>query len=407
MTEPLVLREGRTQLISSLNASELTALRTLVPSLRISPSLEGAGFDITPGAVIGAVRLGDRSVLITPKIPMRRVLFLLAYALDPRVFRATDPELERDDDPLAVIAPIFIRWTNHAIARGLLQGYKTTFESSMTVRGRIRFDDQMRRRGSLLLPIEVTYDDFTTDIIENQLLTAAVDLLRHLRLRSDHYRRQLNVIDARLQSVPLRRFGRDLPDPPITRLNRRYEPALALARLILNHASMDLQVGALRCSSLLFDMNRLFEDFVTVALRESLGLDGRAFPQNARRQRLRLDAAEHVALRPDLSWWVDGRPVFVGDVKYKRIAVEGIENADLYQLLAYTVATQLPGGLLIYAAGEAGEVTHTVAANGKELHVRTIDISREPEQVIRRVDELAQMVRGLARLAIAQPLTLD
>jgi 5-methylcytosine-specific restriction enzyme subunit McrC len=359
------------------------------------------GVDITPGSVVGAVRLGDRSVVITPKFPMPRVLFLLAYALDPRVFRATDPELERDDDPLAVIAPIFIRWTNHAIARGLLQGYKTTFESSMTVRGRIRFDDQMRRRGNILLPIEVTYDDFTHDIIENQLLAAAVNVLRHLSLRSDHYGRQLRALDARLQSVPLRRFGRDLPDPPITRLNRRYEPALALARLILNHASIEIEVGALRCSSLLFDMNRLFEDFVTVALRESLGLDPRAFTQNARRHRLRLDEAEQVALRPDLSWWVGGRPVFVGDVKYKRVSVEGIENADLYQLLAYTVATRLPGGLLIYAAGEAGEVTHTVAANGKELHVRTIDISREPEQVLARVDELAGMVRQLARHATA------
>ena len=29
-------------------------------------------------------------------------------------------------------------------------------------------------------------------------------------------------------------------------------------------------------------------------------------------------------------------------------------NADLYQLLAYTTALNLPGGLLVYAKGEAG-----------------------------------------------------
>ena len=405
--EALTLQEGQTQTVESLTAAELTALRTLVPSLRVAPSLTERGMDLTPGAVIGAFRLGERSIVITPKIPMPRVMFLLGYALDPRVFRSSDPSLNADDDLMTVMAPVFLRWANHAIGRGLLQGYQTVSESAMTVRGRILFDAQIRRRGSLPLPIEVTYDDFTEDITENQLLRAAVDILRHLRLRSEHYRRQLRALDAQLQTVSLRNFGQDIPDPSITRLNRRYAPALALARLILRHASINVEIGQLRCSSLLFDMNRLFEDFVTLALREALQLDERSFPQNARHHQLRLDTAEKVVLKPDLSWWAKGRPVFVGDVKYKRIAVEGIQHADLYQLLAYTVAADLPGGLLIYAVGEADEVTHTVAANGKKLHVRTVNIAQDPALVLARINELAQLIRVLARQAASPPKFLS
>lgn len=64
-----------------------------------------------------------------------------------------------------------------------------------------------------------------------------------------------------------------------------------------------------------------------------------------------LDTGRSVRLEPDLSWWDAGRCVFAGDCKYKRTNGT-IPNADIYQMLAYLTALQLPEGLLIYAAGE-------------------------------------------------------
>lgn len=46
------------------------------------------------------------------------------------------------------------------------------------------------------------------------------------------------------------------------------------------------------------------------------------------------------------------RSIFVGDVKYRRTAPEGGPQPDLYQLLAYVVATNLRFGLMVYSAGE-------------------------------------------------------
>ncbi|MHB0960427.1 MAG: 5-methylcytosine restriction system specificity protein McrC [Pirellulaceae bacterium] len=137
-----------------------------------------------------------------------------------------------------------------------------------------------------------------------------------------------------------------------TRLNERYWGALELAKLILQASSIELRHGQHQASSFLVDMNQVFEDFVVIALRESLGLNERQFPQNARGRRICLDVASRVVLEPDLSWWQANRCCFVGDVKYKRVNAPGIKHPDLYQLLAYTVATDLPNGLLVYAAGE-------------------------------------------------------
>ena len=65
-----------------------------------------------------------------------------------------------------------------------------------------------------------------------------------------------------------------------------------------------------------------------------------------RKQRdIYLDIDQRVRLRPDLSWWTRGRCEFVGDVKYKRTVAGKVLHPDLYQLLAYTIATDLPGAL--------------------------------------------------------------
>ena len=79
-------------------------------------------------------------------------------------------------------------------------------------------------------------------------------------------------------------------------------------------------------------------------------------------------------LRPDLTWRDGSRCTFVGDVKYKQTD-NGVPNADLYQLLAYTTALDLPGGLLIYAQGERKPSTHTVRHSGKRLEVAALDLS--------------------------------
>ena len=71
------------------------------------------------------------------------------------------------------------------------------------------------------------------------------------------------------------------------------------------------------------------------------------------------------------------------------------DSADLYQLLAYATALDLPGGLLIYAAGEADDVTHTVRHVGKRLEVATVDLSGTIDAVLASVGALAERVRAL------------
>ena len=139
-------------------------------------------------------------------------------------------------------------------------------------------------------------------------------------------------------------------------------------------------------------MNVLFQEFVTVALREALGVSEHAFREKYINS---LDQGGKVHLKPDLTWWHGRDCLFVGDAKYKRIENESVPNADLYQLLAYVTALNLPGGLLIYAKGEAQTATYTVRNAGKRLEVAALDLGGSLDEVLERTDGLAARIRAL------------
>ncbi len=357
--------------------------------LRSEPGSDNA-YVINPRNYVGVIRAGDYTIEISPKLDISRVLFLVAYALNPRYWR--DHVVEFEDAPTLheAIARPFADFTERATRRGPLHGYQSIDDSLPGVRGRIRFADQLRRYQRVTTPIEVTYDEFTPDIEENRLLLAATNKLLQLRFLAEPTKQSLRRAAGRFADVtPVRYDRRRIPNPQITRLNRYYERPLALARLILGDETIELSGQAITSTGLLFDMADVFETFVHVALREALGLSDRAFPKNARGHGLYLDDNERIRLRPDLSWWDRGRCVMVGDVKYKKTVDGEGKEPDLYQLLAYTTATRVDTGFLVYAAGESDPLTHTVSLAGKQLAVETLTLSNEPEAILAEIRALA------------------
>ena len=339
------------------------------------------------------VRAGDLTVEITPKLEISRVLFLVAYALSPRYWR--DHVVQFDDAQTLheAIAHPFADFSERAIRRGPLHGYRTIDESLPGVKGRVRFGDQIRCRQRITTPLEVSYDEFTADIEENRLILAAAVRLLKMRFLSKSTNQVLRHVEGRLWDVSGVRYDRrKVPNPAITRLNRHYERPLGLARLILGDETIELSGEAITSSGILFDMANVFETFVHVALREALKLSVRDFPKNAKNRDLCLDDQERVRLRPDLSWWERDRCLMVGDVKYKKTVDGEGKEPDLYQLLAYTTAAKVDTGFLIYAAGEAEPAEHVVSSANKKLVVTALDLSDRPDAILAEIQELAAKI---------------
>lgn len=382
-----------------LSTSERDAIAEAIKSVTIEPVPgEFDRYFLTPSSTIGALELDSLSVRILPKMPIKRLLFLMSYSLDPNNWFDVGFNLSEEDSLFEAVIPAFTTYVQKAFCRGILQGYRTEEESLATVRGQIRFSDQIRDRYGIYPPLEVRYEEFTEDIVENQLIKAAITSMMRKRIRSSTARQKLRSFEFALQNVSLVPYNsRNLPEVQFTRLNSHYRRAINLAKLILRASSFELHSGTVRATSFLVDMNIVFEDFVVTALRETLRLSQREFPQNAKGKWLRLDEAGHIKLKPDISWWRGNQCCFVGDVKYKPVNVKGIKHADLYQLLAYTIAADLPEGILIYAKGEANAAVHEIQMAGKWLTVLTLDLTGSPEQLLEQIESVGVRIMNQGR----------
>ena len=393
-----------------LDKEQLRAL-TEDAHVQVTPSPDAAGaYNLRPASYIGALNVGELAVVIRPKIPIDRVMFLIAYAMDPKNWRKDPFELARDDDVLEAIALAFAHRTRQAIQRGLLQGYRREEDALHTVRGRIRFGDQISRRFGIPLPIEVAFDEFTEDIEKNRLLMTAIHRLGHTFIRSPATRQELRALRPAFAMVGLGSYRPGpLPEVRYSRLDEHYRAAVELARLIIANSSLELRRGEVAGAAFLIDMNEVFEQFLYVALGEALGLSER---QWRRGKSLTLDEDNRISMKPDLSWWPSGiagnasRPDFVGDAKYKKLEPERFGHADIYQMLAYCTAADLSSGLLVYA-GKGESSAHNIKHAGKTIEVASLDLAGTPEGILDEVRRLADRVKagGLRRPKVPSEVT--
>jgi 5-methylcytosine-specific restriction enzyme subunit McrC len=362
-------------------------------AVHVSQDLAGKLW-LKASSTVGLIRAGDVELVIRPKVGVGRLLWLLGYAANPSGWRDDDVTLDEHDDLVAATAVAFATRTGKALAGGLLRGYRAVDEASPVLRGRLREADQMRDRLGVAAPLDVQYEDYTADIPENRILAAATRRLLRLPLVPPKTRATLHRIAAILMDVtPLADFAQ-VPATVETRLTSRYQPALRLARLVLAQRGVELpphpRTGTVAASGFLFDMNKIYEDWLTATLRRALERHGgNVVPQHL----LYLDAARGLpAVKPDITWWNGGACQAVIDAKYATFK-KTAPTEHLYQLLAYANALGLHDAHLVYAGGIP---THyDIFKAGIRLHVHVLNLAAPAPALLAQVDLLAGHIHGL------------
>lgn len=380
-----------------LSADEISEIqRSRLAEIVANP--DGSGLCVRTTSFVGVLASEALELRVQPHLEIPRLMFLLGYALDQKGWKRLVTTFDDVDDLLSAIGSGFSWHATWALDRGLIRGYVHRDERLVTLRGRVRFGDQIARGAGLAVPVEVSYDDFTEDVLENRLLRTAASLLLRLPRLPGAARRRLLRLRAVLAEVSELPIGVPVEAPPITRLNERYAPALRLAELILSSASVGSGAGTTASTTFVFDMNKVFENFVTIALGEALARHGGELRSQVTERRL----SERISLKPDLAWSRNGRWEAVLDAKYKPLYGDVFPNGDAYQMLAYTLAYGLDEGWLVYAK-EPGQqsVDHVVPSAGKTLIVAALDVTREPDDLLADVLTLADRVAASAPVSRA------
>jgi len=330
---------------------------------------------------------------IRPKVGVSRLLWLLGHARDQSGWREDDVDLGAKTGLVAAMAVMFTARSRRALAAGVLRGYEEREETLPGLRGRLREADQMRARPGIPLPLEVRYDDYTVNIPENRVLRTAAIRLLTLTDVPPRVRMELASLDRTLAEADPLAPGTRPPQITLTRLNRRYAPALQIAQLVLERTSISHSFGGHDASGFLFDMNRVYEDWLTAAL--TVALEARS--GKVRRQRpLALDEHADVMMQTDMTWWSEAGCLAVIDAKYKRLLPAGPRPDDLYQVLAYCTALGIRSGHLVYAAGGPPRVL-VVRNAGVKISTHVVPLGNPPDRILASVEAVGADIAASVR----------
>ena len=380
------LREWDTRELGEhpLTAADRRLLAELASDGRVLSDDLRTGLRVRTRSWVGVVRLSSVEIRIMPKLlgPSTWLVAMLDFAggVDTLQRLAQNQTVDASGDNLLELFTLLLCDAAQTLwDGGLLADYVEVEEDLPLVRGRILYDQQIRRRFGRLDRISCRYDERETDVAENQLVAAALEVAarrtRSLTLR--HRTRRLADL-FREQCSP---EGLDLRAArgafTYHRLNQHYAGAHQLAWLVLDGLGIrDLHAsGRTDCFAFLFDMNALFEAFVDRLVRSLLTPEGAVIASQRKDRSVLRDVATakpYASVIPDLLVSGIGPTRLPIDAKYKQYEGEKADRADIYQAFLYAMAYGTKTGpdartLLLYPSSSDTVAVRRIAVHNEHF----------------------------------------
>lgn len=247
---------------------------------------------------------------------------------------------------LEVYITQFLSLTNQLVKRGIRSDYIREQKNAQYLKGRLLVSQQIRKNAMHPERFAIECDEYLVNRPANRLIKLTLEVVRKASQSPANQRlaRELSFV---FEEVPTSTdIKSDFKKVKLSRGMSYYHEVLRWCQLLLNGQGPTASSGDFNTLSLLYPMERIFEDYVAHCLRLNLNdhfEEGCTLKTQAAKYSL---VEEHndssiFRLKPDLLVTNGKQTVCVMDTKWKLIDSSdrrnkyGISQADMYQLYAY------------------------------------------------------------------------
>lgn len=240
---------------------------------------------------------------------------------------------------------IFISELEELLFKGLVKKYRATECNLTSLKGNLLFSKQIQLN---LVHKERFYTRHTTydkDHLLHQVIRQALELVDSLVFTGS--------LKSRIKSLLL-----EWPEGPsiaisqsvfdklvLDRKTKPYEEAVLIAKMLLLNYQPDIKGGNEHVLAIMFDMNRLWEEFIAVRLRHSENLKCQVYTQSYVDFWTSNEVSKRV--KPDLVIELGGKRIVI-DTKWKCPDSDSPADDDLKQMLVYKLYYHADHALLLY-----------------------------------------------------------
>ncbi|WEB81021.1 5-methylcytosine restriction system specificity protein McrC [Vagococcus lutrae] len=324
-------------------------------------------------------------------IPIRNIYYMLAYAYQTlsfseyKKFDSESFENVKDlySEILLIGLPVLIRG-------GLLKDYIRVEDKTTVIRGKIDINSSLKQNALVDKKLVVIYDEFSEDILLNQILKATLIYLSRTSKLSKDKRRKFFSFLAYFRNVSEVELNINLwKKVQYDRQNIRYQFLIDICRYLYEELLI-LEMGVENYHSLEDEQKlaSLYEKFVYAFYKRE---------------------THYVVNRPQIFWkvdngYMDALPIMQTDIvlqnqnktliidtkfysenmsKRFRGGIAKQKSVNLYQIFTYVKnwpikQDELVSGMLLYAKTQSDEQpNHHYEINGNQISVVTVDLNQE------------------------------
>ena len=231
---------------------------------------------------VGVVVVKDLTIYVLPKADKEkeganedlwrnRLTYMLSQVYKLNVQTTAPTNLQwRPNVLLNIFLKKFLEEVAVLLNRGLIKTYQKTEGNRNALKGKLMFNKQMVVNCTHQEQFYVRYTTYDYNHILNRIIRQALLAIQDITNSSDIKGRATSMLFnfPELEEIPVipELFSRLVYD----RKSEDYRNAVKLAEMILLNYSPDLHHGSNHVWTMMFDMNKLWEEFIFISLRRQL-----------------------------------------------------------------------------------------------------------------------------------------
>ncbi|WP_163931341.1 McrC family protein [Paraferrimonas sp. SM1919] len=217
----------------------------------------------------------------------------------------------------------------------VIRSYQGKQENLNTIRGRINFTQNLNQNIANRAKFVCDFDELTVDNPHNQQIKALLGVLVN-RVTNQQLQQQMIQLRGLFAGVKkVVASSQVITKLPYNRRNGSFAPIMKLGAMLLDGYAPGLSDGKHTAPAMLFDMNKLFEQFIAAQIRLVVAKEPslRQLQVNTQDQSKSL-AVNAFGLQPDIVI-KSNESTIVLDTKWKDLSSHDVSQADAYQMYAY------------------------------------------------------------------------
>ncbi|QNJ97032.1 McrC family protein [Constantimarinum furrinae] len=304
---------------------------------------------------VGVIQVDDLVIEILPKVDntggkeglWQKVLIdMLKATKKLKVQNVGEAKISKQNIHLL---DIYFEWylneIQDLIRKGLIKKYYLNTENVKALKGKLEFAGHIQQNLIHKERFYTSHQIYDKDHLIHQILNRALSIIENLSKGDYLYSKcktvQLDFPETSYLTCSAQTFQKI----KFNRKNAPYRTAIEIARIIILNYAPNVTSGSEQLLALLFDMNRLWEDYVLIQLKKKLS-DSiyQVFGQNTK------PFINSNYLKPDIVIQNihDASDVYIIDTKWKVPGKSTAKNEDLRQLYTYGRFWKAKKVLLLY-----------------------------------------------------------